>query len=168
MEHFLYVESSFFNCCSVGNRFLTFKMYMMYICTGCPKKNVPVIFPVTTGTNTLGTWKTKTDMESLLSQLFIVYSVFILPLSNRQHSYDNEHHPYSTVLCSGSHVVTEQCEYPALYHVPLHTSNIKNFLKVQSVCQPTPLLMCLSGLHLSINQHLSFQESCIQHITHAL
>ena len=51
--------------------------------TGCPKKNAPVIFPVTTGTNTLGTWKTKTDMESLLSQLFIVYSVFILPLSNR-------------------------------------------------------------------------------------
>ena len=50
---------------------------------GVPKKNVPVMFPVTTGTNTLGTWKTKTDMESLLSQLFIVYSVFILPLSNR-------------------------------------------------------------------------------------
>ena len=47
------------------------------------QKNAPVIFPFTTGTNTLGTWKTKTDMESLLSQLFIVYSVFILPLPNR-------------------------------------------------------------------------------------
>ena len=49
--------------------------------TGCPKKNVSVIFPVTTGTNTLRTWKTKTDMESLLSQLFMVNSFFILPLS---------------------------------------------------------------------------------------
>ena len=53
------------------------------IYTGCPKKNVPVLFSVTTGTNTLRTWKTKTDMESSLSQLFIVYSAFILPLSNR-------------------------------------------------------------------------------------
>ena len=136
--------------------------------TGCPRKNVPVIFPVTTGTNTLRTWKTKTDMESSLSQLSMVYSVFILPLCNRQHLYDNEHHPYCTVLCSDNQAVTEQCEYPALYHALSHTSNIKSFLKVQSVCEPTPLLIHLSGPHLSINQPLSFQESCIQHITHAL
>ena len=47
------------------------------------KKNVAVIFPVTTGTNTLRTRETKTDMESSLSQLFMQYSVFILLLSNR-------------------------------------------------------------------------------------
>ena len=82
-------------------------------------------------------------MESSLSQLFIVYSAFILPLSNRQHSYDNEHHPYSTVLCSDSHAVTEQCEYPALYHITY--LQYQKFLKVQSLCEPTPLLICLSG-----------------------
>ena len=49
---------------------------------GVPK-NAAVIFPVTTGTNTLSIWKTKTDMESSLSQLFMQYTVFILPLSNR-------------------------------------------------------------------------------------
>ena len=74
----------------------TSNMCRFQMCTGCPKKNAPVIFSVTTGTNTLRIWKTKTDMESSLSQLFMPYYVFILLPSNRQQSFDKSRHPLSS------------------------------------------------------------------------
>ena len=92
---------------------------------GVPKEMRQLFFPVTTGTNTLSTWKTKTDMESPLSKLFSadIFCFYSTPFQFVSICTTTNITP--TLLCSVSQAVTEQCKYPALYHALLDISNIK-------------------------------------------
>ena len=92
------------------------------------QKNIPVIFPVTTGTILYAHGKQRQiwNPHYLSFSWYILFLFYPFPIISIRTTTNTT----PTLLCSVSQTVTEQCEYPALYHDLLDICNIKSYLKV--------------------------------------